>query len=112
MTDTIYSFFKNIVQKNKNETAIIENDRILTFGELSNLVDIIAGSFPEKIKSVGIVMNHRTEMIASILAALKCGAMYIPSEPDFPTSRIKYMMKEAAVDFILTERVHKQVERF
>lgn len=104
MTATIYSFFENIVQKNKNETAIIENDRILTFGELSNLVDIIAGSFPEKIKSVGIVMNHRTEMIASILAALKCGAMYIPSEPDFPTGRIKYMMKEAEVDFILTEK--------
>lgn len=49
-------------------------------------------------------MSHRAEMIASILAVLKCGARYIPAEPSFPTGRIQYMMKEAKVDFILTEQ--------
>lgn len=101
--NTIYSLFQSVVTENINKTAIIENDRTLTFGELSNLVDLIAGSFPEKITSVGIVMSHRAEMIAAILAALKCGARYVPAEPNFPTGRIRYMMEEAGVDFILTE---------
>lgn len=104
MTDTIYSYFENIVANHKNESAIIENDRTMTFGELSNLVDIIAGSFPKEITSIGIVMSHRAEMVASILAVLKCGARYIPAEPDFPTGRIHDMMEEAKVDFILTEK--------
>ena len=101
--DTIYSLFQSVVTGNSDKTAIIENDRTLTFGELSNLVDLIAGIFPGKITSVGIVMSHRAELIAAILAALKCGARYVPAEPGFPTGRIRYMMEEAGVDFILTE---------
>lgn len=106
MTDTIYSLFQSAVQAHRDETAIIENQRTMTFGELSNLVDIIAGGFPKEIKSVGIVMSHRAEMIASMLAVLKCGARYVPAEPAFPTGRIRYMMEEAEVDFILTEKEH------
>ncbi|NBH14563.1 amino acid adenylation domain-containing protein [Lachnospiraceae bacterium] len=100
---TVYSLFQKTVTENSNKTAIIENDRTMTFGELSNLVDLIAGSFPAGITSVGIVMSHRAEMIAAILAVLKCGARYVPAEPNFPTGRIRYMMEEANVDFILTE---------
>lgn len=102
MTDTIYSLFRHTADRHKNETAIIENNRTIRFGELSNLVNRIADSFPKDVTSVGIVMSHRAEMIAAILAVLKCGARYVPAEPDFPTGRIHYMMKEAEVDFILT----------
>lgn len=106
--DTIYSLFQKIVKENYDKTAIIENTRSMTFGELSDMVDIIAGTFPDKVDSIGIVMNHRAEMIAAILAVLKCGARYIPAEPSFPTGRIRYMMEEADVDFILTEREYAE----
>ena len=106
MADTIYSLFEHIAVNHGNETAIIENSRTVTFGELSNLVDMVAGSFPKEVRSIGIVMNHRAEMIASMLAVLKCGARYVPAEPSFPVGRIRYMMDEAEVDFILTEKEH------
>ena len=70
MTETIYTLFEAIAASHRDETAIIENNRTMTFGELSNLVDVIASSFPAEVYSVGIVMNHRAEMIASMLAAL------------------------------------------
>lgn len=101
--NTIYSLFQKTVAENRGRAAVIENGRMLTFGELSDLVDLIAGTFPQDVYSVGIVMEHRAEMIASILAVLKCGARYVPAEPSFPTGRIRYMMEEAEVDFILTE---------
>ncbi len=101
--DTIYSLFKHIAEIYPYERAIIENGRTITFKELSDMTDRIAGSFPEDIRSVGIVMYHRAEMIASMLAVLKCGARYIPAETDFPAGRIHDMMTEAEVDFILTE---------
>ena len=52
-------------------------------------------------------MHHCAEMIASMLAVLKCGASYVPAEPSFPTARIQYMMEETEVDFVLTEREAK-----
>ncbi len=103
MDNTIYGLFKEKVQQQPEATAIIENKRTLTFKELSAMVDMIADSFPDNTHAVGIVMRHRAEMIASILAVLKTGAMYIPAEPSFPTGRIHYMMEEAKVDFVLTE---------
>lgn len=104
MVNTIYSLFERTVQDHQNETAIIENNRAMTFGELSGMVNQIASGFPEDVKSVGIVMNHRAEMIAAILAVLKCGARYVPAEPSFPAGRVRFMMEEAKVDFILTEQ--------
>lgn len=103
MINTVYGLFEEIVKKQSEAVAIIENKRAMTFQELSEMVDMIADSFPDGTKAVGIVMRHRAEMIASILAVLKTGAMYVPAEPIFPTGRIHYMMDEAKVDFVLTE---------
>lgn len=104
MEGTVYALFKSAAESHRDEPAIIENGRAATFGELSDLVDIIAGRFPSGVSSAGVVMGHRIEMIAAILALLKRGARYVPAEPDFPAGRIRYMMDEANVDFILTER--------
>lgn len=101
--DTVYSYFQSIAEKHADKPAVMESGRTLTFGALSELTDMIAGSFPEKVTSVGIVMSRRAEMIAAMLAVLKCGARYVPAEPDFPVGRIRCMMTEAKVDFILTE---------
>ncbi len=103
MENTIYGLFRTIVRSQPEAPAIVEKHRTMTFKELSAMVDMIADSFPDNTHAVGIVMRHRAEMIASILAVLKTGAVYIPAEPGFPTGRIHYMMEEAKVDFILTE---------
>ena len=103
MENTIYGLFRAMVDKQGDAPAVIEDKRIMTFKELSAMVDMIADSFPDDTKSVGIVMRHRAEMVASIFAVLKTGAMYVPAEPSFPTGRIRYMMDEAKVDFVLTE---------
>ncbi len=107
MSETVYSVFRETAVKHENEKAVTENGRTMTFGELLRLTDIIAGTFPEGVKTVGIVMSHRAEMVASILAVLKAGARYVPAEPDFPAGRIRYMMEDARADFILTERDYK-----
>ena len=57
MTDTIYSLFQYIAVKNREKAAVIENNRTMTFGELFDLTDRIAGTFPEQISSIGIVMD-------------------------------------------------------
>ncbi|MCR5833304.1 MAG: amino acid adenylation domain-containing protein [Selenomonadaceae bacterium] len=101
--NTVYEIFKAMAEKQPDARAIIEDNRMMTFKELSEMTDMIADSFPDNTKAVGIVMRHRAEMIASILAVLKTGAMYVPAEPNFPSGRINYMMQESNVDFVLTE---------
>ncbi len=103
MENTIYGTFMQVVRDNPRQPAVLENNRTLTFAELSGMADAIANTFPEDVRAVGVVMTHRAEMIAALLAVLKCGAMFVPAEPTFPIGRIRYMMEEAKVDFVLTD---------
>lgn len=100
---TIYSVFRGVVAAHGDETAIIEDGGTLTFARFSQMVDAIAAHFPPNLNGVGIVMSHGAQMIVAIFAVLKCGARYVPAEPDFPRGRIATMMSEANVDFIVTQ---------
>lgn len=110
MKETIYNLFKRQVSARPKATAVIDERRILTFRELDELANTISGMFPTKTpKRVGIMMEHNVEMIASLFAVLKNGAAYIPVEPSFPPERIKYIMEEAHVDFVITHDIYSNL---
>ncbi|MBO6112411.1 MAG: amino acid adenylation domain-containing protein [Lachnospiraceae bacterium] len=100
--NTIIEEFMAQVNENIEALAVFDNDRKLSRRELLQLADTIALRIPEGCKRVGIIMNHSVEMIASIFAALRVGAAYIPVEPFFPKERIRYMMEEAEVRVLIT----------
>ncbi len=93
---TIYSHFKEMVDKYPDNLAIVEDGRSLTYSQLDAMVDSILAKFYDKQPSfVGIVMQHGAHQIAAMLAVLKSGAAYVPAEPFLPKDRIDYMMKTA-----------------
>lgn len=101
--ETVYDYFRRQVEEHPDDTAVFDECRKLTFRELDALADNIAAMFTVKPEAVGIVMNHSVEMIASLFAVLKTGAAYVPVEPSFPEERVRYIMDECKVDFIMTE---------
>lgn len=107
MNEIICNLFEQQVSVRPDATAVMDEHRKLTFGELDELANTIASMFPDKAPArVGIVMNHHVEMIAALFAVLKTGAAYIPVEPSFPPERIKYIMQETNVDFIITHEAY------
>lgn len=104
---TIYSNFLERVNLNPDSTAVIEDDRSLSFRQLDTLRRTIAA----KIKTltdvtpgetrIGIVADHGAEQIAAMLAVLSCGSAYIPAETFLPKDRIDYMMAEAGVKLVI-----------
>ena len=101
---TVYGRFREVAESQGDAVAVVEHGRTTTFRELLELADSIAETFPDDVRTVGIVMSHRVGMIAAMLAVLKCGARYVPAEPTFPVGRIRFMMQESQADFVLTER--------
>lgn len=89
---TIASAFEEKVNEDKYGLAVFDNERNFTREELSRLADTIAAKLPQDSRRIGIIMDHSVEMIASILAILKCGAAYVPVEPTFPMERIRFMI--------------------
>ena len=109
MKRTIYSFFKEILDKCPERKAIIEEDRTLTFSQLDDMVNAIAAKLYDlQPKAVGIVIHHGAEQIAAMLAVLKSGTFYVPAEPTLPHERIDYMMPTTGVDFIMNDNYCKR----
>jgi non-ribosomal peptide synthetase component F len=85
----------------------------MTYMELNKLANKLAhflineGIGPETL--VGIVMKHTPMMIVCILAVYKAGGGYIPAEPSFPVERIKYIMNEAKVKLVLTDKEFENI---
>ncbi len=108
--DTIYSLFKSQVRKSPDAMAVAYNGMNISFQELDRMADSCIAQFPQRNNAfVGIVMDHGPWMIAAILAVLKSGAAYVPAEPSFPPERIRYMMGESEVDFIITDPEYRQL---
>ena len=91
--------------------AVLDGERRLCREELSRLADTIAARLPEGCRRVGVIMDHSAEMIAAILAVLKRGAAYVPSEPGFPKERIRFMMQDAEVDAVITQAEYRNLTK-
>ena len=101
---TIYSRFREMVEKYPQQPAVIEEGEIFSYVQLDDLVNAIMAKFyNQKLQSVGIVMSHGARQIAAMLAVLKSGAAYVPAEPALPHDRISYMMQSAGASLIITD---------
>jgi amino acid adenylation domain-containing protein len=59
------------------------------------------GAKPDTV--VAVMAERSTDFVVGILSVLKAGAAWLPIEPNTPTVRIEYMMREAGVVAILTQ---------
>jgi amino acid adenylation domain-containing protein len=53
---------------------------------------------------VGICMERSVELVVSLLATLKAGGAYLPLDPGYPRSRLEFMLADARVPVLLTQR--------
>mgnify|MGYP000002764151 FL=1 len=113
---TIIKLFDEQVLRTPNEIALIFNDEQISYKTLSKKVDLLANrlvnmSIPNT-QPIGIFINRGFNMIISILGILKAGFSYLPIDINLPGDRIKYMINDAKVNYIITEHflVNKFVE--
>ena len=99
-------FYENVI-KYPEQTALVYNDENITY---KNLYKKVCAIEKELVKNnvnfqdiVAIYMPKSIEYIASILAVLKLGAIYLPVSYDYPEERIKYMFEDSKTKLIITK---------
>lgn len=86
---TVIDLFENQVIKTPQKTALISNNVSMTYQQLNESSNILAHYLKDTyhVKEndiVGIMINRSPEMIIGLLAILKCGATYLPIDPEYP----------------------------
>jgi amino acid adenylation domain-containing protein len=80
----------------------------LSYAELDRRAEAVAAH----LRTLGVGANHvvglrvhrSPEVVIGILAILKAGAAYLPLDPVYPTERVAFMLQDAAVQVVLTQR--------
>lgn len=53
---------------------------------------------------VGLCIERSPEFVIAALAILKCGAAYLPMDPAHPAERLRFIVTDASVPLVVTER--------
>ncbi|WP_133054523.1 non-ribosomal peptide synthetase, partial [Niastella populi] len=105
---TIADLFEEQVAKTPDNIAVVFGDTQLTYKELNEKSDQLAhylrASYdiqPDDI--VGIQLERSEWVVVSILGVLKAGGAYVPIDPEYPSSRKEYIVKDSSLKLLITE---------
>jgi amino acid adenylation domain-containing protein len=106
---TIYELFEVGAEKHLGSIAAVYGDIALTYKELDNQASQLARYLYEAKgirvgDRVGIWMSQSLYRIIGILGILKAWGTYVPLDPALPLERIKYMINDAGVGVVISEK--------
>ncbi|WP_321874710.1 AMP-binding protein, partial [Burkholderia ubonensis] len=88
--------------------AAVHDDASLTYAELNLRANRLAhhlialGVAPDSL--VGVAMERSLDMVVALLAVLKAGGAYVPVDPDYPAERVRFMIDNAQLRWLLTQQ--------
>jgi amino acid adenylation domain-containing protein len=103
----IHHIFQRCAALTPDATALVFEDRLLSYGELNRRANQLAhhlrkeGVQPDDL--VAICVRRSIEMIVGILAILKAGAAYVPIDPDQPFERQEFVLADTRAAVLLTQ---------
>ncbi len=105
---TLHQFFERQVERAPHATALVFEDRQMTYQELNRRANKLArylrrlGAGPEVI--VAISVERSLEMVIGLLGILKAGAAYLPLDPGYPEPRLRYMLEDSGARLLVTQK--------
>lgn len=102
---TIQQLFEEQVENTPDNLAVICEDEQLTYRELNERANQLAGILRKKgVKResiIAIMAEPSLHMVAGIMGILKAGGAYLPIDPEYPEDRIKYMLEDSKTELLL-----------
>jgi amino acid adenylation domain-containing protein len=95
-------------ERTPEAVALVSSAESLTYAELNERANILAhrlraaGVGPEIL--VGLCAGRSAATVVGLLAILKAGGAYVPLDPAYPSERIAFMLEDAQVSVLLTEK--------
>lgn len=106
--DTIISLFEQQVKLHPNNTALICDDKFMTYNDLNkkanSLAHLLISNGISNNDIVCIMTNRSLETIVCMLAILKAGAAFFNVDPTYPVDRTKYYIEDSKTKYVLTQK--------
>jgi long-chain acyl-CoA synthetase len=102
--------FDKAAQANRSRTALIDEDRSWTFGELAEESDAIATLLREKVAgdTVGVLLLNSPQYVTTLLGVWKAGKTPVPLNYLLPPQELAYIIKDSGMSALITSQFFAQ----
>ena len=113
-TTTVIDLFIQNATKNPDKTALVYGEKTITYTELNKWSAQIATFITQHSDKttgvlVGVMLERSAALVATVLGILRAGSAYVPIDPDYPTERIRNIIKDTACTIVFTENNQDQI---
>ncbi|MCA9126851.1 MAG: amino acid adenylation domain-containing protein [Planctomycetales bacterium] len=102
------SLFERAAEANPERVALYYEDKTFTFTELQQESNWVAAQLRQRGitrgQRVGLAVGRNVDMLIGMLGILKSGAAYVPLDVHYPAERLRYIIDDAELSLILTEK--------
>jgi len=104
----LHELVEEQVARTPDSVAVQAEGERLTYGTLNARANQLGrylrrlGAGPEV--RIGVAMERSLEMVVALLGILKAGGAYVPLDPTYPRDRLSFMIGDARVPVLLTQR--------
>lgn len=111
--NTWLDWFDQTAIRFAGQAAIRDGMGSLSYQQLAAQVDSLAmrlGSWMQqqgrvaRETRIGICLTRRRELLIALLAVLRSGACYVPLEPALPQQRLRFLIEDAGLAMVLSEK--------
>lgn len=104
----IHEDFRDRARRTPDAAAVTGGGRSLTYAELDRMSDALAARLSERGagpgRLVGLHADRSPAMVAAVLGILKSGAAFLPLDPGYPESRLRFMLEDSGADLLVASR--------
>lgn len=106
----IHQLIEKQAENTPDLVAVFKSGDSITYKQLNEQANQLAhylislGAKSEE--KIGVTFEHSAELLISLLAIMKAGAVYVPLSPELPTARKLDIVESASLTFIVTNSTH------
>ncbi|GAB3929083.1 non-ribosomal peptide synthetase [Larkinella terrae] len=94
-----------------SKTALTFGHQMLTYQALNAAVNRLAhyliGQGIRVGDIIGVAVDRSPEMLITLLAVMKAGAVYVPTDPDYPAERVAFMLEDSAAKMLIVSSKYR-----
>ena len=104
----ITRIFERQAAQSPERVAVSCGGTALTYADLNarcnQLAQLLRNAGVKPGARVGLFLDRSINTVVAILGVLKTGAAYVPMDPAYPWERLKFIMEDAGLTLVITER--------
>jgi len=105
----LHEWVRRQSERTPDAPAVIFEDRMLTYSELDAAANRVARRLVSTMDIapgdvVAVHLDRSLGMVVALLGVLKAGGAYLPIDPGTPAERLAFMLSDAQVRAVLTDR--------